>query len=113
MASPRWAAGTHWLTIIDRPASRCRSERRWAVKPQLVELFTPLELIPEVKRDFGVRSSRRCEHLVHEREQRAAEVPALETVQRRVLAFNDAMLQLSIAGHGVDQGRHVHRVFVR
>ena len=55
-----------------------------------------------------MRPARRRQHLVHEPQQRAAEIPGLEPIERRVLAATMRSCSAAIVDDRVDQRGDVH-----
>ena len=134
MASPRCAAGSHWLTITGaphharrrhdapHPARRTRHpalsahvgksvEDRRAEHPQLFEPLVGAQLIPEVERDVRLGATWRGGDAVDEAQQRPAEVPSEQIGRARHPGPRATLSAIAlIRQHGVDQRRDMVRV---
>ena len=105
IASPRCAAGTHWLTTIVGPAAlpvdaagpggrRQGLVERRPEEPLRLEALDRVELLPEVPRHAVIAAARGAASTWSTNaQQRAAEVAAAQALERRVLAGEDALLQ--------------------
>ena len=120
IASPRCAAGTHWLTIMAAPedhVSPSRSPRqrlveRRPVHPQLLELLGRVELLPEVERHVRRRrgAARRGSSST-----KPSRVPSKSLARSRSTAASCRRRSRPAARRrqdGVHQRRHVDRVLV-
>ena len=94
-------------------AGRIDRQRPIQRRPELPQLFEPLELLellPEIPGDLGGLARRRGKRLLDKAEQGAAEVPAAQALQRGILRLDDRILDPRIVQDGLHQPRDVEGV---
>ena len=110
MASPRWAAGTHWLMIMSRiPARLLRAEARYSAGRYCRSSSSRSNWSNCAQKSNATSGAGRGgrSRAAPRTEQRPGKVLPAQAVEGGVLRFDDRLLERGVAEHRVHHLRHL------